>query len=776
MKCLILAGGKGNSVWPLSRENYPKQFMNIKENRSLLQETIARNIPFCEEFLISSNVNYQFIIEGQMKKFQGLKYRSFLEEEGRKTAPAIGIISLLLNPSELIFVVSSDQIIEGENYKKAILEAIELAKQGYLVTFGLEPVSAHTGYGYILHEGNQVLRFIEKPDAEKANVYMESGEYLWNSGNFIFQAGDLLNELKKYSPEVFEKCQATANHLNLKSQQIMLPKEYFGEIPAVSIETAVFEKSDNVRVICPDFNWFDIGDLEQLSDYTQKGDAEKIILNNCNDLTVINRAENKLIVINDLEHISVINTNDALYISQKGSVGNIKSIMKRHHDEYAGFFENHIIQYRAWGNFQVLVDTPLYKVKRVTIYPGKSFNLHRHSMRSEQWTVVQGTATVTIEDKTDILSVEDCIQVPVNTVHTAANLTNDELIMVEISMGEKLIEEDTVSFEKSHIRLKAEESIVKLEPALKDYLWGGRRLKDRYGKECDYDIVAESWELSSHKDGQSTVASGKHKGMLFGEYLDLLDENALGWKCKSFDRFPILIKFIDAKEPLSIQVHPDDEYGLRKENEYGKNEMWYVMDCEQNSSIYYGVRESMTKEDLKHRVQNNTILESLNKVDVRKGDTYFVEAGTIHAIGGGILICEIQQNSNCTYRLYDYDRRDKYGNTRELHLNKASEVAILSPSENLSVWHGERVIFEGYEIELLGQCKYFESIKYTVKTEAVFEVDDTSFCSVIILEGKGVISSDKSEFNFSAAESYFIPAGKKKIRIKGQCAFILTHI
>ena len=777
MKCIILAGGKGNSLWPLSRENYPKQFMNIKENRSLLQETIARNIPFCEEFLISSNKNYSFIIESQLKAFQGLRYRCFLEEEAKKTAPAVAVICMCCNPSELIFVLSSDQIIEGENYKDTIIRAQEMARAGALVTFGMAADEPNSGYGYIYHEGENVLAFKEKPDAQTAQKYIDSGKYLWNSGNFLFRAGDFLQELKVNAPDTFAACEAAIRELKREDHHVFLTKRSMKDVPAVSMEHAVFEKSDKVKVIESGFQWFDVGDLEKLSAYAKAGDARNVIEDNCSEVTVINRTRDKLVVANDLKDTLIVNTDDAIYISRKGASNNIKEIMRKNHEQYGNYFENHTTFFYEWGTQQVLQEDEFFKVKKVVVFPGKSHHLHKHEQRSEQWTVVRGTASITLGDEMREYREKETVYVPLGVEHAVANQTDDEVVIIEISIGKVLTEADTVQLNRRKTDYIRDSLFVKLEPAFKDYLWGGTKLKDIYNKKCDYDIVAESWELSSHKDGQSRIAEGKYKGMLFGEYVKRLGTNGLGWKCQAFERFPILIKFIDAKNPLSIQVHPDDEYALRVENEYGKNEMWYIMDCDAGASIYYGVNRDITKEELLERVKNNTVLEVLNKVEVHKGDTFFVEAGTIHAIGAGILICEIQQNSNCTYRLYDYDRRDKYGNPRELHLSKARDVSNLEAiQKRLKQGCREFTAGNGYEVEVLGSCKYFESSKYTVSTEVTLDIDETSFCSILIIEGEGKIRCQKKELPFKAADSFFVPAGQKKVTVSGKCTFIRTHV
>ena len=264
--------------------------------------------------------------------------------------------------------------------------------------------------------------------------------------------------------------------------------------------------------------------------------------------------------------------------------------------------------------------------------------------------------------------------------------------------------------------------------------------------------------------------------MLFDDYLQVIGSEALGWKCKAFERFPLLIKFIDAKQQLSIQVHPNDAFALREENEYGKNEMWYIMDCEPGASIYFGVNRNISKQELKERIEDNTVLQVLKKIDVKKGDTFFVNAGTIHAIGAGIVLCEIQQSSNCTYRLYDYSRKDKYGRTRELHIDKALEVSTLNVDNELQKSNIEIIQKKGYQEQELGQCKYFVSKKYIVSDEAVFQVDDTSFTAVVIINGEGTITVLGTILKFITGDTFFIHAGKKEVCVKGKCEFILTHV
>ncbi|MCC8136469.1 MAG: cupin domain-containing protein [Clostridiales bacterium] len=775
MKCLILAGGKGNSLWPLSRGEYPKQFMSIRRNRSLLQETVARNIPFCDEFLIATNASYYFIVEGQMKAFQGLKYRCILEEEGRKTAPSTAIACMYLNPSELLYVVSADQIIEGSEYKETVMRGRALAREGQLVTFGMEVLGANTGYGYIRNDGEKVLEFREKPDAETAQNYFESGEYLWNSGNFLFCVGDFLNELKKYARDVFDACEEVRRTVRMDSSAVTIPADRMRRIPAVSIEKSVFERSDRVSVVKASFHWWDIGNLDILSNYMKNEEIHHVICEDCENVTVINQTERQLVVADGVDGLTVVNTEDACYITKKGAESAVKRIIQEH-PAYSSYFEKSRTVYRPWGMYEILNYTSNYKVKKVTVYPGRAMTTHRHSMRSEQWSVVQGEATVILDGEVHELPLYSTIEVPVGVEHSLANRSDKALVIMEVSFGPQVIEEDTEYLLETPEGVSAAETLIKCEPVFKDYLWGGTKLREIYGKNCDYEKIAESWELSAHEDGQCRVASGKYRGMLFGEYLERIGEEALGWKCQAFERFPLLIKFIDAKEQLSVQVHPDDGYALPNENEYGKNEMWYVMDCEPGAYIYFGLKKTVTPEELRARAVDNTITEVLNRVPVKKGDTFFVRSGTIHAIGGGTLICEIQQNSNCTYRLYDYARRDKFGNLRELHLDQAMAVADTEKKDVQNMQTGPREQRDGFCVQKLCECKYFTSSRYDVENTVSVAVHDTSFAALVFLEGYGTVQTGEERMEFCPADTFFVHAGERQVEICGKCSFILTHL
>lgn len=316
-------------------------------------------------------------------------------------------------------------------------------------------------------------------------------------------------------------------------------------------------------------------------------------------------------------------------------------------------------------------------------------------------------------------------------------------------------------------------SVIKLKPAFKDYIWGGTRLRDDFGKDCELEKVAESWELSCHKDGNSIVANGEYAGLTLAEYIEKAGRSVLGTDCEKFDSFPILIKLIDAKDKLSVQVHPNNEYAQRVEGEYGKTEMWYVVDCDEGAELLYGFKHEISKDEFANRIADNTLLEVTNSVPVKKGDVFFIEAGTLHAIGKGILIAEIQQNSNTTYRIYDYGRVGKDGKPRELHVEKAEDVTVLGPAKQYPETPAEEK--DGYKIKLLSSCEYFTAYRVDVESKAVLEADEKSFNSILVLEGEPEINADDT-IKAKKGDSIFIPAGTGKYTVEGKCRFVLTKV
>ena len=312
-----------------------------------------------------------------------------------------------------------------------------------------------------------------------------------------------------------------------------------------------------------------------------------------------------------------------------------------------------------------------------------------------------------------------------------------------------------------------------LEAIGKDYIWGGSRLKEEYNKNIDLDPLAETWEASTHKDGISKVASGKYKGKLLTEVL-IDNPNYLGSKFKNTNSLPILVKLIDANKDLSVQVHPSDEYAYINENKsLGKNEMWYVLDAKKDSKIVYGFKEQISKERVLEAIKKEELEKYLNKINVVKGDCYFIDSGIVHAIGEGILIAEIQECSNLTYRLYDYNRKDKTGNLRPLHIEKALDVANLNNINRLNL-NTQYIEYEkNYSIEHLCLCKYFNVNRINLKSNRLLlKNDDTSFRIILVIEGKGTIKYSNENITIKKGTSIFVPASSCNYEIEGTISYL----
>lgn len=756
MKCIVLAGGSGDRLWPLSRKNYPKQFIHIKENRSLFQETIARNIPFCEEFYIITSNRYANIVEGQLQVFQGLRYRCFYEEEGKKTAPAVAIACLCDNRSEDYLVVSTDHMIEGGDYKGAIAKGREYIPQGKIVCLGIPAWRFEPGYGYF----RQVEERTEFRHSDMTEEIPTGEKWYYDTGILLFNGGDFLHELSRKSPALYAQIRECVDQLDTYERNVLVPGRLVEELEPVSIGRAVTSVSDKVLLLQADFNWKRIMTLESLDQYYHGEDSGRVIRNDCENVSVMNEAAHQLVVANGLEDVIIVNTADAVYVSRKSEADQIKSIIRENYEKQQSYFDEGTVYYTPWGIKETIHYGDSCKVKKITIFPGKELSRHVHKLRTEHWSVISGVATIQLDEQMGEYGSGESISVPMGTPHQIANRGTEDLVVIEVSVGELEYghgNDLTRLAGQSIVKTDCDE-IVRMEPAFKDNLWGGTRLRDVYGKKCDYDIVAESWELSTHKAGQSIVATGKNKGLMLGEYINRFGRGILGWKCDPYERFPLLIKFIDSRESLSIQVHPGDDYALQKEDEYGKNELWYVVDCEPESYLYCGFSRDTDEAEVRRRIEDGTLTEILNKIPVKKGDSYFIENGTVHAIGPGVLICEIQQSSNVTYRLYDYQRRDKYGELRELHIDKAMEVTNFHEKD--------------MEAAKTMECKYFSIEKSVFDGEVSFNLDDSSFRAFVVLEGSGQVSCGEESLAYRPADCFFVPAGKKTVAFHG-CGTIL---
>lgn len=776
MKCIILAGGSGDSLWPLSRKNYPKQFISNNQSLSVFQETITRNIPFCDEFIIVTNQKYETIVAGQMQQFQGINYRIFLEEVGVGTAGAVALVTQVFDDEEELLVLPSDMVLGQEGYSDAVYRAKEFSADGKIVIWGAVPSSASTDYGYIQRRGSDVTRFIEKPSVELADKLFWRDDILWNCGVLVSKVSVLKAEMLKYCATILKNAETAFRNISqTESGNLLVHGDE--SVVRTSFDKCILEQCENVAVVRIHCTWSDLSDFSAYEGMYEVNDSN-VIKNNCKDTSVINRTESQLVVANGLEDMLVVNTADAVYISDKKNANDIKQIMDDHYSDKKVFFNDSPLVYRPWGTRELIQSGNGYRVRKLVIYPGMKLSNHTHKNRSENYTVVSGVLTIELENEAIELGRNDSYNILPGRSHRLKNNTDDIISVIEVDTGVLIDEADMIHdlSDDEGACNNVLPNLFKLAPAFKDYLWGGNTLVESYGKNSPYDITAESWELSAHPDGSSVIVDGPLDGMTFEHFIQMHGDKVCGWKSKTFDRFPILIKFIDARNALSVQIHPDDDYAFANENEFGKNEMWYVMDCKPGSFLYCGLSREVSKEEIRERIENETLTEVLNQIDVKPGDVVFVPAGTIHAIGAGILICEIQQNSNCTYRMFDYGRRDKNGNLRELHIDKAMDVVNVEPYLPDTTGFGDDVVGENSTQRVLSRCKYFQVTDYKIPEHEIIQVDDSSFKSIVVLSGTCKIRCGEESFEAKAGDSFFVSAGRKRVHVEGNCEIVVTNI
>lgn len=313
---------------------------------------------------------------------------------------------------------------------------------------------------------------------------------------------------------------------------------------------------------------------------------------------------------------------------------------------------------------------------------------------------------------------------------------------------------------------------LKLQPCYKEYLWGGARLKREFNKAEAPETTAESWELSCHPDGVSTVMGGPYDGMSVAQ-LGVRDHDGF-WGRACGVEFPVLVKLIDAQKDLSIQVHPSDEAALPGER--GKAEMWYVVDCGPKAFLYFGFSQQISREELLRRAEEGTICQVLNRVPVSKGDVFYILPGTIHAIGAGILIAEIQQNSNTTFRVYDYRRKDADGNMRPVHLERAAEVLNYEPIVPAECRSNSGAYFPGFSLREMFSCRYFRACRLDVYTGVDLRCDGQSFQHLLCVEGGGLITAGGKKYPVRKGDSYFLPAALGEYRLSGACRVLLSRL
>ncbi len=315
---------------------------------------------------------------------------------------------------------------------------------------------------------------------------------------------------------------------------------------------------------------------------------------------------------------------------------------------------------------------------------------------------------------------------------------------------------------------------IKLIPVFKEIVWGGNRLKENYGFVSELSNIAEAWMLCARQDGDNIIANGEHKGESFTKFIKE-NKTLLGSKGEKYEEFPLLIKFIDAKSDLSVQVHPDDEYARVHENSYGKTEAWYILDCDDGAELIYGFNKELSSDEFRKSIEDNTFLDYVNKVKVKKGDVFFINAGTLHAIGSGILLAEVQQNCNTTYRVYDYNRLVD-GKPRELHVEKAIDVTDTVPPVRDGSPDAAPVVNGNATEQALCQCEFFKMDTISVNGNYTLSVTADSFVSLLVLDGAGDLSANGESFSLAAGESIFIPAGCGDVNINGNISLLVSTL
>ncbi|MDF1877877.1 mannose-1-phosphate guanylyltransferase/mannose-6-phosphate isomerase [Sulfurimonas sp. SAG-AH-194-L11] len=449
MTNIILCGGNGTRLWPISRTLMPKQFVKLFDDRSLFQLTVERNSKVCDSQFIVSNTEQYFLALDQLEELKQTNNKYLLEPIGRNTAPAIALACLALEKEEMVLVTPSDHLIKDENeYAKVLLQAKELAEKNNLVTFGITPTFAETGFGYIESgEENSVRAFHEKPDFTTATSYLKEENYYWNSGMFMFKAGVFLEELEKHSPKVFEACKGALAVVSAEtSELIRIKHEDMIVIPEDSIDYAVMEKSDRVKVVPSNINWSDVGSFDALYEELPKDENN----NTKNDKHIAIDSKNNLIygvdkyiATIDVEDLIIVDTGDALLVSKKGSSQKVKQVVAEL-KKTTQLHNIHLTGHRPWGSYTVLEDTPGYKIKRIEVKPGKRLSLQKHFHRNEHWIVVSGTATVTVGTETKLIRPNESTYIKMGEVHRLANEGKIPVVLIEAQVGEYTGEDDIV--------------------------------------------------------------------------------------------------------------------------------------------------------------------------------------------------------------------------------------------------------------------------------------------------------------------------------------------
>lgn len=454
-KTVILCGGSGTRLWPLSRTLYPKQFYPLFDGHSLFQKTVKRNQEITDEYVIVVNEEQYFMAQDQFNEL-GLKKKAhfMLEPIGRNTAAAIALAAFAHQESTLLVLPSDHLIEEATLYQKAIDQAHKLSMESRLVTFGITPTHPETGYGYIKTKGQDVEAFVEKPDQITAQSYLDSGDYFWNSGMFCFKATIFLNELKEYRNDIYQATQKTFEKKKSYAPT-RFEKDLMEKIPSESIDYAVMEKSNRISLVPTNFKWSDVGSFEALYEalpHDKMGNTlypNHVNIDSKNNLIL---GKERLIATIGLEDIMIVDSPDALLVAKKGRGQEVKKIVSQLKETNPELTSIHQTAHRPWGHYTVLEDQPGFKVKSISVHPGARLSLQKHHKRSEHWVVVKGVATVTLGEKTFDLKENESTYISIGEVHRLENKTQEPLIIVEAQVGSYLGEDDIIRLKDDYKR------------------------------------------------------------------------------------------------------------------------------------------------------------------------------------------------------------------------------------------------------------------------------------------------------------------------------------
>ena len=469
---IILCGGSGTRLWPLSRESYPKQFINInsESEKTLLQKTVERTLPIENVLapLLICNQDHRFIVGEQMREINIKPNSIILEPLSKNTAASIALSALKAFNTEndpVLLVLASDHLIKNNDaFIKATKIASELARNGKLVTFGIVPTSAETGFGYIKSKeqlnmktlkGCNIEKFIEKPSQEMAQKFFLNKKYSWNSGMFVFKASVIISELEKFAPELIQICRKSIDTMKYDLDFQKIDESVFSKCESVSIDVAVMEKTNIGSVVPLNCGWSDIGSWNALLDYEQKDECGnsvtgKVILKNVKNSLF--RSEERLIVGIEVEDLIVVDTFDATLIMNKNSSQEVKQLVKALKDQGMEEAIQHKRGYRPWGNYLSIAKGKSWQLKLIEVNPGAALSLQKHKHRSEHWVVVKGQAHVKIEENEKILNENESTFIPLGHKHQLSNMKKFPLQIIEVQCGDYLGEDDIIRFEDKYGR------------------------------------------------------------------------------------------------------------------------------------------------------------------------------------------------------------------------------------------------------------------------------------------------------------------------------------